>query len=56
MFAIFMAANLATGAVNISMRTLEADTWTAVIVISVYTTSIFGLAMALAKCNLVLKG
>lgn len=49
MFPVFMAANLATGAVNIFMRTLDADNPTAVAVLATYVVCVAGFAVALAS-------
>lgn len=42
-----MVANLATGAINLSMRTLDADTFTAVIILSFYVVFVAGFAVIL---------
>lgn len=55
MFAIFMVANLATGAVNISMRTLDADPWAAVTILLIYVTFVAGVAVILASRGIAIK-
>lgn len=47
MFPVFMVANLATGAINLSMRTLDADTSTAVMILSIYLVVVAGFAVIL---------
>eukprot|EP00752_Nemacystus_decipiens_P016520 g14766.t2 len=49
MFPVFMVANLATGAINISMRTLDADTPTAIALLATYVTFVAGFAVTLAN-------
>lgn len=55
MFPVFMAANLATGAINISMRTLDADTPTAIIILAAYLVFVAGFAVILANLGLTMK-
>lgn len=55
MFPVFMVANLATGGINISMRTLDADNSTAVVTLIVYLTIVAGFATTLSECGVVLK-
>lgn len=55
MFAVFMVANLATGVVNISMRTFDVDTFTAVVILSVYVVLVAGFAVTLASRGLMMK-
>lgn len=50
-----MVANLATGAVNISMRTLDADTPTAIAVLATYVLFVAAFAVALANRGLTIK-
>ena len=47
MFPVFMVANLATGAINLSMRTLDADTSKAVMILSIYLVVVAGFAVIL---------
>lgn len=55
MFPVFMVANLATGAINISMRTLDADRVTSLVILSIYVVLVAGFAVALSNRNLVMK-
>lgn len=55
MFPVFMAANLATGAINISMRTLDADIPTAIVILATYVTFVAGFAVILANLGLRIK-
>lgn len=55
MFPVFMVANLATGAVNISMRTLDAGTPTAIAVLATYVLFVAAFAVALANRGLTIK-
>ncbi|KKZ66510.1 phosphatidylinositol glycan, class W [[Emmonsia] crescens] len=53
--AIFLVANLLTGAVNMGMNTLDADKSTAMAVLVVYAAVLTGVALAMDKWNLKLK-
>ncbi|CAM9376289.1 unnamed protein product [Hapterophycus canaliculatus] len=55
MFPVFMVANLATGAVNVSMRTLDAETPTAIAILAIYVTLVAGFAAALSNRGLTIK-
>ncbi|CAM9913139.1 unnamed protein product [Scytosiphon promiscuus] len=55
MFPVFMVANLATGAVNVSMRTLDAETPSAVAILVTYITFVAGFAVALSNRGLTMK-
>ncbi|CAM9296987.1 unnamed protein product [Pylaiella littoralis] len=55
MFPVFMAANLATGAVNMFMRTLDADTPTAIAILATYAVFLAGFAVALASRGFTIK-
>lgn len=55
MFPVFMAANLATGAINISMRTLDADTPTAIVILAIHVVFVAGFAVILANLGLTIK-
>ncbi|CAM9158988.1 unnamed protein product [Ectocarpus sp. 4 AP-2014] len=55
MFPVFMVANLATGAVNISMRTLDAETLSAIITLTIHVVFVAGVAVALSDRGLTIK-
>lgn len=55
MFPVFMVANLATGAVNISMRTLDAGTLSAIMTLTIYVVFVAGVAVALSNRGLTIK-
>lgn len=53
--AIFLVANLLTGAVNLSVNTLDVNTPQAVLILVVYAAILTGLALGLDKANLKLR-
>lgn len=55
MFPVFIAANLATGAINISMRTLDADNTTAIAILAFYGLVVAVFALALTNRGLTIK-
>eukprot|EP00903_Cladosiphon_okamuranus_P007892 g7624.t1 len=55
MFPVFMVANLATGVINISMRTLDADSPTAIVILATYVVFVAGFAVILANLGLAIK-
>lgn len=55
MFPVFMVANLSTGAINISMQTLDADTSTAVVILLFYVVFVARFAVTLADHGLTIK-
>lgn len=55
MFPVFMVANLVTGAINISMRTLDADTPTAIVILATYVLFVAGFAVILANLGLTIR-
>lgn len=50
-----MVANLMTGAINMSMRTLDTDTFTAVGIVLVYIVLVVGFAVVLSNHAVVIK-
>ncbi|OJJ45599.1 hypothetical protein ASPZODRAFT_133446 [Penicilliopsis zonata CBS 506.65] len=52
---IFLAANLLTGAVNLTVSTLDASTAQAMLILTVYAATITGVAMGLNKFGIKLK-
>lgn len=55
MFPVFMAANVATGAVNISMRTLDSAPWAAGVTLSIHVIFFTGFAVILANRGILVK-
>ncbi|KAJ5161871.1 hypothetical protein N7492_007263 [Penicillium capsulatum] len=53
--AIFLVANLLTGAVNLSVNTLDVNTPQAVLILVAYSATLTGLALGLDKANLKLR-
>jgi phosphatidylinositol glycan class W len=52
---IFLVANLLTGVVNMSVNTLDANTWQAMAILIAYSAVVSGIALAMDAFNFKLK-
>lgn len=55
MFPVFLSANLVTGVINVSIRTLDASDVTASTILTIYTIVVALIAVMLVKLKIVIK-